>query len=118
MPRTAKSDAKKATTKKSASTVKKAAAEKKSMGYIFFNCDEEKNQDTMNLFYENNRVVYRDIKASRKALWEKVQAEIAAERIYVDKQNEDAVKNAILEGDPTEAGQYIQFGTIISINCI
>ncbi len=98
---------------------KTSVAEKKvPLGFIFFNCNEEKNQNTMNIFYENNRVVYRETKASRKALWEKVQSEITAERISIDKQNIDAVKDLILEGNPTDASQYIHCGTIISITCL
>ncbi len=114
-----KTAAKTKKTKKTVVAEKKAPAEKKaSLGFIFFNCNEEKNQNTMNIFYENNRVVYRETKASRKALWEKIQSEIAAERISIDKQNVDTVKDLILEGNPTDASQHIHCGTIISITCL
>ena len=38
---------------------------KEKNAYIFFNCDEEKSQKSMNLFY--NKEIYRDLKLARRA---------------------------------------------------
>ena len=61
---------------KSAKTTRSAAAKK---AYIFFNCDEEKSEKSMNVFY--NHAVYKDTVASRKALWKKVESEIEAGKV-------------------------------------
>ena len=74
--------------------------------FIFFNCDADKNEASMNIFY--NRAVYKDQKTSRKNLWKKVQ--IAAENLK-------AVELAITEGDPVEASNFIQFGAIRAVEC-
>ena len=39
---------------------------KEKNAFIFFNCDEEKSQKSMNVFY--NKEIFRDLKVSRKAL--------------------------------------------------
>jgi len=96
-------------------TVKKPAAAKKAEAYIFFNCDGEKSPSSKNVSYNN--AVYRDMKGSRKALLEKVQAEIEAGNVHVEEGNLAAVKVAILEGNPAEASKYLQFGDIVAVEC-
>ena len=59
--------------------------------YVFFNCDEEKSQTSMNIFY--NSTVYGDTKKARKELLAKVSA-------------------AIMEGDPSNAKDFITYGSI------
>ena len=88
---------------------------KSNKAFIFFNCDAEKSEASMNIFY--NRTVYKDTKTSRKNLWKKIQEEYGAERIQIAAENLPVVKSAILEGDPVEAGNFIQFGAICAVDC-
>lgn len=83
--------------------------------FIFFNCDADKSEASMNIFY--NRAVYKDTKTSRKNLWKKVKEEYGAERIQIAADNLKAVELAITEGDPVEASNLIQFGAIREIEC-
>ena len=83
--------------------------------FIFFNCDANKSEASMNIFY--NRAVYKDTKTSRKNLWKKVKEEYGAERIQIATDNLRAVELAINEGDPVEASNLIQFGAIRAIDC-
>ncbi|MBQ6758739.1 MAG: hypothetical protein IJP42_06615 [Selenomonadaceae bacterium] len=83
--------------------------------FIFFNCDADKSEASMNIFY--NRAVYKDTKTSRKNLWKKVKEEYGAERIQIATDNLKAVELAITEGDPVEASNLIQFGAIREIEC-
>ena len=83
--------------------------------FIFFNCDANKSEASMNVFY--NRAVYKDTKTSRKNLWKKVKEEYGAERIQIAAENLQAVELAIIEGDPVEASNFIQFGAIRAFEC-
>ena len=83
--------------------------------FIFFNCDADKSEASMNIFY--NSAVYKDTKTSRKNLWKKVKEEYGAERIKISPDNIKAVEMAITEGDPVLASVYIQFGAIRAIDC-
>lgn len=83
------------------------------VAYIFFNCDAEKSHSSMNIFY--NHEIYRDTQASRKALWQKIQAEQDAERIQIAEDDLRNVRAAILESDPAEASQYLRFGAIETV---
>ena len=111
--KTAATAAKKATKAVAAKTTKaaavtKKAAESKKYAYIFFNCDEAKSQSSMNIFY--NDVFFSDTKAGRKALLSKVEEEVASGRVNVA--DMEAVKNAILDGEPTDAAGKMQYGDI------
>ena len=88
---------------------------KASKVFIFFNCDADKNEASMNIFY--NHAVYKDTKTSRKNLWKKVKEEYGAERIQIAADNLKAVEAAITEGDPVAASDLIQFGAIRAIDC-
>ena len=83
--------------------------------FIFFNCDADKRESSMNIFY--NSAVYKDTKTSRKNLWKKVKEEYGAERIQIAAENLPEVERAIIEGDPVSAGNFIQFGAIRVIDC-
>ena len=72
---------------------------KEKYAYIFFNCDEEKSQPSMNLFY--NQEIYRDLKGARRALLAKIEQEQAEGRIRIQESDLPAVRQAVLEGDPT-----------------
>ena len=83
--------------------------------FIFFNCDADKSEASMNIFY--NRTVYKDTKTSRKNLWKKVKEEYGAERIQIAAENLPNVEVAITEGAPVEASNFIQFGAIRAFEC-
>jgi hypothetical protein len=86
------------------------ATEKKA--YVFFNCDDEKSQKSMNIFY--NQTIYNATKKARKELLAKVEEEVAAGRVNVAEGKMDAVSKEILVGEPTKASNYLQFGAIES----
>jgi len=90
---------------------KKAVASK---AYIFFNCDGEKSLASKNIAY--NHAVYGAAKTSRNALWKKIQEEIANHRVIIDECNLELVKKIILEGNPKDASQYMQFGDIMEFD--
>lgn len=83
--------------------------------FIFFNCDADKSEASMNIFY--NKAVYKDTKVSRKNLWKKIKEEYGAERIQIETSNLKRVELAITEGDPVAASDYIQFGAIRAVEC-
>ena len=83
------------------------AAEAK-CAYIFFNCDASKAPASMNIRF--NDEVYRDYPAGREDLLAKVEAELAAGNIKIA--DWEAVRKAILEGQPTEASALMEFGCI------
>ena len=85
---------------------------KEKKAFIVFNCDEDKSQKSMNVFY--NQEIYRDLKVARKALLTKVEEEQAEGRIHIAEDNVEVVRQAILEGDPTDATTFIQYGAIES----
>ena len=85
---------------------------KEKQAFIFFNCDEDKSQTSMNVFY--NQQIYQETKKARKVLAEKVSAELNAGRISIAPENLVAVQKLILEGDPTAANEYIKYGAIVS----
>lgn len=84
--------------------------------YVFFNCDAEKTQKSMNIFY--NKTIYNATKKARKELLAKVEEEVAAGRVNIAEGKNESVSKAILEGDPTKASRYLQYGTIKSFNII
>ena len=86
------------------------ATEKKA--YVFFNCDEEKSQTSMNIFY--NQTIYNATNKARKELLAKVEDEVAAGRVNVAEGKMDLVSKEILDGEPTKASKYLQFGAIES----
>lgn len=99
-------------TTRSTKTTRPVAPKK---AFLFFNCDEEKSQTSMNVLY--NQDVYKDTIASRKALWKKVEDELASGRVHIADENLEAAKQAVLKGDPVEAGQFLKFGTILAFDC-
>jgi len=82
--------------------------------YIFFNCDGEKSLASKNITY--NKAVYGAAKTSRNALWKKIQEERANHRIIIDECNLELVKKIILEKNPKDASQYMQFGDIMELD--
>ena len=90
------------------------ATEKKA--YVFFNCDEEKSQTSMNIFY--NQTIYNATKKARKELLAKVEEEVAAGRVNVAEGKMDTVSKEILDGEPTKASKFLQFGAIESFTIV
>lgn len=83
--------------------------------FIFFNCDADKSEASMNIFY--NHAVFKDTKTSRKNLWKRVKEEYGAERIQIATDNLGTVQLAITEGDPVAASDFIRFGAIRVVDC-
>lgn len=83
--------------------------------FVFFNCNEHKSEDSMNIFY--NHAIFKDMKGSRKALLKKVKEEAIEKRIQISNENMQTVENLIIEGDPTEASKFIQYGAIKEFDC-
>ena len=88
---------------------------KPSRVFVFFNCDENKSESSMNIFY--NHEVFKDTKTSRKALWKKVKEENLAERIKINANDFQEVETRILVGDPNAASELIKFGAIKTFDC-
>lgn len=99
--------------KATSTTEKKPAAKKTAQAFLFFNCDGEKSEKSKNVFY--NHEVFRDMGVGRKALWAKIQEELAAGHIQIAEENKAAAQEAVLSGNPVDAGQYIQFGDIFAV---
>ena len=97
-----------ATKKKTETKITAKAPAKKTYAYVFFNCDDGKNQTSMNIRYNNE--IFADKATSRKALLEKVLSEVKAGRVNLA--DKDLVSEAILKGEPQEASKYMQYGTI------
>lgn len=91
-----------------------AAKSASNKAYIFFNCDGEKTLASKNIAYNN--AVYGSAQTSRKALWKKIQSEIASSRVIVSSENMELVQKAILEGNPVDASKYMQFGDIMEVD--
>lgn len=83
--------------------------------FVFFNCDENKSEASMNIFY--NRTIYRDMTTARRVLWKKIREEREAEKIFIDENDLSTVRTMILEGDPTAASNLIRFGAIKEVDC-
>lgn len=77
--------------------------------YMFFNCDAEKSSTSMNPRY--NAVVYED----RDVLWNVIITNLMVDQIKIDEENLDTVKDIILNGNPTQANDYIRYGCIINV---
>ncbi len=89
---------------------------KEKHAYLFFNCDEEKSKESMNIFY--NKTVYQDTKKARKALWEKIEEERTAGRVHIADEALEGARTAVLEGNPVDAAGSIEYGTILSLDII
>lgn len=113
----AKGQAKKPTSKTVSKVVASVSASKNvekninGKGFVFFNCNEEKSHDSMNIFYNN--AIYRNVRASRRLLWQKIKDEMSIGRIQIAKDSIPVVRKAILEGDPTKATSQMKYGAIM-----
>lgn len=89
-------------------TTTKTTASKKKYVYVFFNCDDDKSAASMNVLYNNE--VFTDTAAGRKALLKKIEEECANGRVNIA--DKTFVEEAIIKGEPTEAGSKLQYGSI------
>ena len=89
---------------------------KEKKAFVFFNCDEEKSQTSMNVFY--NSTFYSETKKARKELLAKVDEELKEGRIQIAEENKAKVDAAIMEGEPENASQYITYGTITAFTIV
>ena len=114
MPRTKKATetVKPSKTTKTVRTAKKAETPKEDAKkvYVFFNCDENKSDSSKNVFF--NHEVFQGTRVGRAALWKKVVSEMEAGRVHIAEENLPKAKDSVMEGNPTEAGQYMQYGAI------
>ena len=78
--------------------------------FVFFNCDNEKSEASMNIFYNNS--LYGSARTSRSKLWEKVLAELEAGRIKIADENLKKIQFLIMRGDPCAASEFMQYGAI------
>lgn len=84
--------------------------------FVFFNCDAEKSESSMNIFY--NDEVYKNTLISRRRLLAKINSERLAGRVKIAEENLAKVERLILEGNPLDASKFIQFGAIKALKCI
>lgn len=84
--------------------------------FVFFNCDEAKNESTMNINYNN--VAYKDTTISRKRLFQKIESERNAGRVQIAEENLSKVEKIIMSGDPVDASELITYGAIKKLNCV
>lgn len=78
--------------------------------FVFFNCDADKTEASMNIFYNN--AAYGSSLISRRKLFEKILAERSAGRIKIADADVKKVEALIMKGNPVEASQLIQYGAI------
>ena len=81
--------------------------------WMFFNCDKEMSTASMNPLY--NTEVYRKKRHGRRALWKKIKSEIADEKIIVNKDDMHDIREAIINGDPVDANEYMTYGLIVEL---
>lgn len=82
--------------------------------HIFFNCDENKSSHSMNIFYNN--IAYEDSIEGRELLLDRLIKENIACKIRIRKEDIMKVRSIILSGKPSDASQYIKYGSIVSVN--
>lgn len=84
--------------------------------FVFFNCDADKNESSMNIFY--NDVTFKDTTISRKRLLNKIKDESIAGRVEIAEENFSKIEDAIINGNPEDAGKFIKFGAIKGFDCV
>ncbi|MBO4401783.1 MAG: hypothetical protein J5809_08055 [Selenomonadaceae bacterium] len=78
--------------------------------FVFFNCDADKSEASMNIFYNN--ALYGNSLVSRGNLLNKVMAELDAGRIKIADADIKKVQSLIIKGDPVAASEFMQYGAI------
>ena len=83
--------------------------------FVFFNCDAEKSQSSMNIFY--NDATYKDTPISRRRLFRKIEAERKSGRIQIAEENLAKIEQAVMKGNPSDASQFITYGAVKELKC-
>lgn len=84
--------------------------------FIFFNCDANKSEPSMNLFY--NKLVYRDTAISRRKLFSRIQSELKIGRIQIAEENLPKIEQLVMSGNPVDASNFILYGAIREFECV
>lgn len=85
--------------------------------FQFYNCDELKTIATMNPYY--NTTIYRDYKTSRQLLWKDIKTAVLINKaVEIDIENMAIVKDLILNGNPSDANDYMKYGVIVSYEIV
>jgi len=84
--------------------------------FVFFNCDADKTEESMNIFY--NDVIYKDTLISRRRLFQKIKSEKDAGRVQIAEENFETVEEMIIMGNPADASKFIKFGAIKEFKCL
>ena len=82
--------------------------------HLFFYCDENKSSYSMNILYNN--IAYEDSVEGRELLLDRLIKENIACKIRIRKEDIMKVRSIILSGKPSDASQYIKYGSIVSVN--
>lgn len=82
--------------------------------FIFFNCDENKSRESMNIFYNNK--VYRNVRDSRNELWNDIKKQSDDGKIFIDPKDMFFVRKEILEGDPELVTAHIKYGAVMPLD--
>lgn len=82
--------------------------------HIFFNCDENKSEQSINICY--NDKAYGDTPAGRAKLLDRVLEEETKKSIFINSDDLQKVKEIITNGAPVDASQYLKYGCIRTIN--
>jgi hypothetical protein len=80
--------------------------------FEFFNCDETKSANSMNPLYET--CMYRDVRQSRRRLWERIKNELDKKNIEIAENDWSAVRKCVLFGNPSDANDMIKYGIILT----
>lgn len=84
--------------------------------FVFFNCDENKTESSMNIFYNN--VTFKDTVISRNRLLNKINTEYKAGRVQIAEEDFPKIEAAIKRGNPVDAGNFMKYGAIKSFDCV
>ena len=84
--------------------------------FVFFNCNAEKSESTMNIFYNN--LTFKDTLISRRRLLQKIKAECNAGRIKIAEENFAKIEEIVTKGNPVDASQFITYGAIRELKCV
>lgn len=82
--------------------------------YLFFNCDENKSSQSMNVLY-NNRA-YDDTPKGRSLLLARIIDEKQNQKIQIREEDMDTVKEIIMDANPEDASKYLKYGCIVKLS--
>lgn len=80
--------------------------------YMYLHCDAWESHASMNPCYDNR--VYRK-RAGRRAMWKALKQDIEDNVVEVDQKRLPDIREAILEGNPEDANEYILYAHILNL---